>query len=363
MNKKRLSNRNEINPNSTITRPILCLLIAVTLSTIVQAQSLENSSPVVASAVGDLGTSSTNNTGWDVVDDGVLKVLAIGNSFSADAVENYLHELAAEAGIPMVIGNLYIGGASLDLHWENAQKDAPAYSYRKINLKGVKTSTANTSIATALNDENWDYISFQQVSGQSGNFQSFEKTLPQLVNYVKENNNTNETSYIIHQTWAYSSTSTHADFPNYNSDQEVMYNAIVEAVRKAQNMADLDCLIPAGTAIQNGRNTILGGSFTRDGYHLSLNLGRYTAASTWFEALTGKCVIGYNFAPEGLSEEEVQIAQQAAHFAVSNPDTITPLIEFQNQETSSLSSPVSVNAKNRTVWGWNRIYDQHELPR
>src|SRR5690625_7172324 len=50
--------------------------------------------------------------------DRVLRILAIGNSFSEDAIENYLHELAAEAGIKMIIGNMYIGGASLDLHWK-----------------------------------------------------------------------------------------------------------------------------------------------------------------------------------------------------------------------------------------------------
>jgi len=40
-----------------------------------------------------------------------LKVLAIGNSFSEDAVENYLFELAEAVGKKIIIGNLYIGGA------------------------------------------------------------------------------------------------------------------------------------------------------------------------------------------------------------------------------------------------------------
>jgi len=38
-----------------------------------------------------------------------LKILAIGNSFSEDAVENYLFELAEAAGKKIIIGNLYIG--------------------------------------------------------------------------------------------------------------------------------------------------------------------------------------------------------------------------------------------------------------
>ena len=42
----------------------------------------------------------------------VIKVLAIGNSFSQDAVEQYLYELAAAQGDSLVIGNAYIGGCS-----------------------------------------------------------------------------------------------------------------------------------------------------------------------------------------------------------------------------------------------------------
>src|SRR5699024_6074437 len=99
-------------------------------------------------------------------DDGILKVLAIGNSFSEDAIENYLYDLAAAENIPIVIGNLYIGGSSLEQHWDNAQADSPAYDYRKITQEGNRTNMPETSIQTAVADENWDYISFQQLSSK-----------------------------------------------------------------------------------------------------------------------------------------------------------------------------------------------------
>src|SRR5690606_5632571 len=118
-------------------------------------------------------------------DDGVLKVLAIGNSFSEDDVEQYLYELAAAEGVSMVIGNLYIGGASLDQHWTNAQENSAVYDYRKITQDGNKTNTANTSIETGVKDENWDYISFQQVSGASGQYETFVTPLPALKDYVQ----------------------------------------------------------------------------------------------------------------------------------------------------------------------------------
>ena len=58
-----------------------------------------------------------------------IKVLAIGNSFSQDAVEQYLHELGEAEGITMIIGNMFIGGCSLERHVQNIRNNAPAYAY------------------------------------------------------------------------------------------------------------------------------------------------------------------------------------------------------------------------------------------
>lgn len=37
-------------------------------------------------------------------------------------------------------------------------------------------------------------------------------------------------------------------------------------------------IIPTGTAIQNARTSFVGDHMNRDGYHLDLKIGRYTAA-------------------------------------------------------------------------------------
>ena len=58
-----------------------------------------------------------------------LKVLAIGNSFSVDAME-HLAVVAKAAGIEeIILGNLYIGGCSIDTHVGNANTGAKAYTY------------------------------------------------------------------------------------------------------------------------------------------------------------------------------------------------------------------------------------------
>ena len=113
-----------------------------------------------------------------------LKVLAIGNSFSQDAVEQNLYEIAAEDGKVFVIGNMYIGGCSLERHINNALTDKRDYDYRKIG-SGVKREFKRTTLDEALRDEKWDVVSLQQVSGKSGMPASYEPYLEDLVNYVK----------------------------------------------------------------------------------------------------------------------------------------------------------------------------------
>lgn len=71
-----------------------------------------------------------------------VRILAIGNSFSQDAVEQYLHELAEAEGISTIIGNMFIGGCSLERHVKNARDNAPAYAYRKIGTDGKKREKA-----------------------------------------------------------------------------------------------------------------------------------------------------------------------------------------------------------------------------
>ncbi len=260
----------------------------------------------------------------------IIKVLAIGNSFSEDAIENNLYDLAKADNKKIIIGNLVIGGASLDLHWDNAYGDKEAYDYRKIDETGNKTKTAKTSISYAIADEDWDYISFQQVSSNSGKYETFVIPLPLLYNYVNERATNRKVKYILHQTWAYAKDSNHSQFVNYDNNQMKMYNAIVETVWKAKKLVPIDLVIPVGTAIQNARSSYLGDTMCRDGYHLDLNIGRYIAACTWYEMLFNTSVVGNTYKPDKLNELEAELAQNAAHKSVKKPRKITNMAGFRD---------------------------------
>lgn len=253
-----------------------------------------------------------------------VRILAIGNSFSQDAVEQYLHELAEAEGISTIIGNMFIGGCSLERHVKNARDNAPAYAYRKIGTDGKKREKGKMSLETVLADEDWDYVSLQQASPFSGMYETYEASLPELIEYVKARL-PKKTKLMLHQTWAYASTSKHSGFKNYNCNQLTMYQAIANAVKKAAKANKIKIVIPSGTAIQNARTSFIGDHLNRDGYHLDVKIGRYTAACTWFERIFKHNVVGNPYAPEGLDEVRKAVAQKAAHAAVKHPYKVTEL--------------------------------------
>lgn len=250
-----------------------------------------------------------------------VRILAIGNSFSQDAIEQYFYNLAEADNIHVIVGNLYYGGCSLQQHYEFLTDNKPVYQYRKI-VKGIKVDTPHMTMDKVLGDEPWDYISFRQASHYSGQQETYTPYLHDLMTYVREHAG-KETKYIFHMTWAYSADSDHGGFKNYNNSQMEMYNAIVKAAQNALGIEKFDILVPCGTAIQNARTSDIGDNLCRDGYHLQLVYGRYTAACTWFEAVFGKSVIGNKYAPIGISEYQKSIAQRAAHNAVAVPFNIT----------------------------------------
>ena len=253
-----------------------------------------------------------------------VRILAIGNSFSQDAVEQYLHELAEAEGISTIIGNMFIGGCSLERHVKNARENAPAYAYRKIGTDGKKGEKGKMSLEAVLADEDWDYVSLQQASPFSGMYETYEASLPELIEYVKARL-PKKTKLMLHQTWAYASTSRHSGFKNYNCNQLTMYQAIADAVKKAAKANKIKIVIPSGTAIQNARTSFIGDHLNRDGYHLDVKIGRYTAACTWFERIFKHNVVGNPYTPEGLDEARKAVAQKAAHAAVKHPYKVTEL--------------------------------------
>jgi hypothetical protein len=251
-----------------------------------------------------------------------MKVLCIGNSFSIDAVENNLVELAAERGIDLTVGNLYIGGCSLERHAMNMRGDSAAYSYRlmkqdKAQQMFTREVTDSVSILWALASDEWDVVTMQQASHYSGQWFTYEPWLSELIDSVRLHIQ-DKTKIYWYMTWAYQQDAKHPAFvPNYNGSQAYMYDEILGCNRQVLANHPFDGFIPGGIAVQQARATKLGDTFCRDGYHLSYTCGRYLMACLWLEVLIGQSAVGCTFMPEGMTAEEKRIVQQVAHRAAT----------------------------------------------
>jgi len=253
-----------------------------------------------------------------------LRILAIGNSFSVDALEQDICRIAAANGIDLVVGNLYHPGCPVERHYRNVRDNIGDYRYRKATTAGAVDTVPDATIARAIADEPWDIITFQQASHDSGLYATYA-LLPDLISRVRKLCG-GHPQFMWHLTWAYSPDSDHGGFANYGRNQAVMYDSIVTVARRVLGEnPQLVKIIPTGTAIQNARTTALGDNLTRDGFHLSYDEGRYIAALTWLKAITGAEIDTEKWIPARLNRAQRREALRAVNAAVANPLCLTRL--------------------------------------
>ena len=270
-----------------------------------------------------------------------LKVLMIGNSFADDTI-NYAYEIAKNSGIPVeniLIADIYIGGCSLATHWSNAQSNAAAYRFG-LEKEGWFDGSSYTgwTMKQAIEYADWDFITFQQNSGNSGGSASYA-CLQNLMDYVYgiatdtvNNPNANpNVKFVWHQTWAYQQDSTSSAFGTYNNDQMTMYNAILSCMQLHVLNKNFVAVIPNGTAIQNARTSFIGDTFSRDQHnHLSYGAGRYIASMGLVGTLTGRDMTKITWKPSdsgfnvSLTAEEILVCKESYLNATANFLEITP---------------------------------------
>lgn len=262
-----------------------------------------------------------------------MKILMLGNSFSLDALA-HLYDMARSTGIKLVLGISYDANGGLAGAFTKAQNNTPTDSYHKWTETGYVVSTGRT-LNFAVLDEDWDIITYQQVSGSSGDYASFQPALNNIHNYVRGRVTNPNVKFGLHMTWAYATGSSNLASTSYPT-QSAMYEAIAGTYLQALQAMNFDILIPSGTAIQNARSIsqlrAVGTDLTRDGYHLNEGIGRYIAALTVFETLLAPHYKKdmYNdvtFFPtnNGGTRFLGYLAKNAAKSAVLNPFKVTSL--------------------------------------
>ena len=264
------------------------------------------------------------NKTW--AEDGVLKILTIGNSFSRDAMA-YVYDIALAAGAEEVyLGDLYIGSCTIDKHLTNAKEDNGAYSYFT-NESDKWVEHTKHKMSDAIKSQNWDFISIQQNSKNSGRPETYAD-LQELVDIVKSQATNPKVEIVWHMTWACANDYTGSLFAYYQVDQLTMYNAIIDAVKQGVfPLKDITRVIPNGTVMQNIRSSYYGDNICRDGLHLSLPYGRILAGIGIVAATIGIDfdTIDLTDVHSKMAEDEkfVQVALESVKNAMENPYQIT----------------------------------------
>ena len=157
--------------------------------------------------------------------------------------------------------------------------------------------------------EDWDVITFQQASYESGKYDKYQPFLCDLYKVVKEA--CPNAKFYIHKTWAYETDYDSELFDFYNRDQKRMYDCLTDAYAKAAESIGAD-IIPSGDVIQYLRENAKefdykngGLSLNRDGFHLTLGYGRYAAALTWYCKLFGGKTADVSYVPELCDDQKL----------------------------------------------------------
>lgn len=251
-----------------------------------------------------------------------LKILFVGNSFAEDT-SKHMADIALSMGLKTVkIGVLYVGGCSIDRHYDHARGDLGVYTYYLNEGEGWN-STPEFKISNAVRSDGWDWIVIQHGTCGTSRYTSpecYEKLGP-LVDYLKSL--LPQAKIAFNLTWLGEATFQHHEIISYNGNMTLMRENLEKVTKQViVDNPKIDVLIPTGTAVENARTSHIG-LLTRDGYHLSLDKGRYIAALTAISTLGGIDPEKASWAPDGVDEYARRVAVESVKNAQNSPLTIT----------------------------------------
>lgn len=248
----------------------------------------------------------------------MLKLLYIGNSFSMDILEHSV-DIAHDLGISDIkVGDLYYASCSLKMHLNHALGDEAKYTYY-VNDGAGWIQENNVSISAAIKSDDWDIIGIFPGTGDGSVHSSGEsyERLPELVDYVKKLARP-DVKLIYSMTWLSEKDNPRKELALYNGDQELVMSMISDRIREnVIASGQFWKVVPTGAAVQNARNAPV--KISRDGYHLTLGMGRYMAALTVIGSITDKDITTVRWIPAGMSEEERAQAIRFAQKALLDP--------------------------------------------
>lgn len=265
-----------------------------------------------------------------------IKVLAVGNSFSRNAL-HWFGDIVAASGNKTVTTNAYIGGCDFERHMRHAD----AFEANPADPEG-RPYPGGKSLKDLLTAEKWDYVTIQQSSPKSFHPETFHPHVDRLIAYIRKY--APQAEIVIHQTWAYRED--HPFWGQTNLNTDVMYKGLREAYDGLAKETGFR-LIPCGDAMEAARRDPAWGRFipdlsvdpktagdqmknekrslhNKDGYHANAK-GEYLLGCVWFEFFFGQSGIGNSFVLPGITADEAAVLQRIAHRVVTEKQRPDPV--------------------------------------
>ncbi len=281
-----------------------------------------------------------------------VKVLAVGNSFSANALR-YFSDIVKASGNKTVAMNAMIGGCDMERHMRHAD----AFEKNSEDPEG-HPYPGKKSLKELLTAEKWDFVTIQQASPKSFRPETYHPHAERLIAYIRKY--APQAEIVIHETWAYRDD--HRWFVEHDKyqDQPVGHDAMYKVVRAAYDALAKETgfrMVPCGDAMELARLDPAWGKFEpdpafdpktavypalpkgekrslqngyswkkdaktgkyslgKDAFHANTQ-GEYLQGCVWLEFFFGQSAVGNGFLPKGMTQEDAAILQKVAHRAVT----------------------------------------------
>jgi len=260
-----------------------------------------------------------------------LKVLTIGNSFSI-CLLSQMPACVKSTGRELDLCSLYIGGCSLERHWQNVVASTNA-GFRPYGVswnycgksndpaapvaKAVVEGRAN--IPEMLSADRWDVVTLQQASHYSWRPDTYEPYGGNLVDLIRRL--APQAEIVVQETWSY--TPYDGRLKKWGITPDEMYVNLKLAYAGFASTYGLR-VIPTGTAVQDFRKAMpsadgitgdpCGSPTGKDKFHLNRE-GNYLQACTWYAALYRRSAADITYRPDFLSAERAEQMRKSADAA------------------------------------------------
>ncbi len=221
----------------------------------------------------------------------------IANSFGVN-MNHYVHQISLNTDTEINIGVLYIPGCSFKMHFENLDNSIKAYEY----YENGELKTSGVSIYDILMLRKWDYVTLQQVSSDSGKYDTYFPYIDSVIEYVRKY--IFDFKFVFHETWAYKEDTWHPSFIDYNSDACLMLSKIKEVYSRLKEKYSFE-IIRSGEVIALLKEKTNYNYYQDDGYHLN-DLGEYAVGLGLVHKVLGLEKVNKLHVPNGLNETELK---------------------------------------------------------